>query len=177
MCLLRDARGEWGPGKVVILLWKFSPPPRPPQFLTFGLAPGRSSPQVWPPETMALKGAERRRRTRDGFRLRIRRERGHLRRGRGGARPGTRNARRSTRLCCPPMAARGSASWGTLGASEESPRRSQTGYWLAGYVPRDVLFDRILLKPKLDHAPLLKTFPCLPLPAEIKILGSGLSPL
>lgn len=73
------------------------------------------------------------------------------------------------------MAAR-EARPGELWSSKDSLWKSQTGPWLAGWLgTRDVSFHRNLLKPKLDHDLLLKTFLCLPLPAEIKIQGTDLS--
>ena len=110
LCALRDARGESGPGKVGILLGKFSPPPFPSR----GSVPGQPSPQVRPPDTLALKGPSGSAQLRIGFGVRIPRVWATCARGWGVSRHP--NARRSARLFCPPKAARGSASWGALGA-------------------------------------------------------------
>ena len=87
-----------------------TPPPHPP-FLTLGLASGRPSTRVRPPETMALKGAERRQGLGTGFRLRIPRDWATCAAG-GAGEARLREREALTRLCCPPVAARGNASCG-----------------------------------------------------------------
>lgn len=109
----------------------FPPPPRPHSQLVVR-PPGTPRPRSGL-RKLALKGAERKRGSRTGFRQKFPKDWATCVLGRGGARRGSWMAGSSAQLCCLPKAPLRSAVWRTLGASSTTERLPGLNWPLSRY--------------------------------------------